>query len=31
MCLLSSLDAIDFCKELIADDVWEAEDHKTVF
>ena len=31
MCLLSSLDDIDVPVELLADDVWEAEDDKTGF
>ena len=31
MCLLSSLDEIDVCAELLADDVWEAKDDKTGF
>ena len=31
MCLLSSLDEIDFCVELPADDLWKAEDDKTGF
>ena len=31
MCLLSSLDKIDVCVELLADYVWEAEDDKTGF
>ena len=31
MCLLSSLDDIDVSVELLSDDVWEAEDHKTGF
>ena len=30
LCLLSSLDKIDVRLELLADDVWEAEDDKTV-
>ena len=30
MCLLSSLDNIYICVKLLADDVWEAEDYKTV-
>ena len=31
MCLLLSLDNIDVLVELLADDVWETEDDKTVF
>ena len=31
MSLLSSLDEMDICVELLADDVWEAEDYKTGF
>ena len=31
MCLLSSIDDIDVCVGLLADDVWEAEDDKTGF
>ena len=31
MCLSSSIDKIDVRLELIADDVWEAEDDKTRF
>ena len=31
MCLLSSLDNIYVCVELLADDVWEAEDYRTGF
>ena len=31
MFLLSSLDEIDVCVKLLADDIWEAEDDKTGF
>ena len=31
MCSLSSVEEIDVCAELLADDVWEAKDNKTVF
>ena len=31
MSLLSSLDEMDVCVKLLADDVWEAEDYKTGF
>ena len=31
MCLLSSLDEVDVCAELLADYVWEPEDNKTGF
>ena len=31
MSLLSSLDKIDGCVNLLADDLWEAEDNKTGF
>ena len=31
MCLLSSLDDIYVCVELLADDAWESEENKTGF